>query len=326
VMASRAPVDLSAKVKTALDENRLLILGAQVLFGFQLTGVFQEAFTDLARSTRLLNCAGQFLMAVSIALLIAPSMQHRIVENGEDTLRIHRTTSLFASTALLPFGISLGLSIYIIFDHLYDSAAALAAGVIFCIAAGLCWYCLEFIVKLLIRDDHMPREDEKPTPLPTKIDQMLTEARVIIPGAQALLGFQLTVTLTRSFEQLSANSRLVHVAALCCVTVAVILLMTPAALHRIAFAGEDTPLFFRMGSWFVIAAPVPLAFGIAGDLYVATAKAAESTMLGAVLALVAFAILGTLWYALPLLLRGPGLRGQRMRQSMMILVDIDGLC
>ena len=35
------------------------------------------------------------------------------------------------------------------------------------------------------------------TPLHTRIDQMLTEARVILPGAQAILGFQLIVTIRR---------------------------------------------------------------------------------------------------------------------------------
>ena len=52
------------------------------------------------------------------------------------------------------------------------------------------------------------KEAEKPTPLSTKVEQLLTEARVIIPGAQALLGFQFTVTLTRSFEQLPAGASL----------------------------------------------------------------------------------------------------------------------
>ena len=66
---------------------------------------------------------------------------------------------------------------------------------------------------------------EKPTPLPAKIDQMLTEARVILPGAQALLGFQLTVTLTRAFEQLPEQVKLLHATSLCCVGFAVILLM-----------------------------------------------------------------------------------------------------
>ena len=39
-----------------------------------------------------------------------------------------------------------------------------------------------------------------------------------------------------------------------------------AVLHRISFAGEDTPSFFMIGSWFVILAPAPLAIGIAGIL------------------------------------------------------------
>jgi hypothetical protein len=296
-------MSLSKKVKTALDETRLLILGAQVLFGFQLQGVFQEAFTDLSPTTRLLTCAGQVLMALSIGLLIAPSMQHRIVEDGEDTLRIHRVTGLFAGLALLPFEISLGLGVYIVFDHLYGTVVALVAGSVFCLLAGLFWFGLEFAMKPSI--GKMPtHEQEKPTPLTAKVDQMLTEARVIIPGGQALLGFQLTVTLTRAFEQLPANARLLHVASLCCVAFAVILLMTPAALHRITFAGEDTPAFFRLGSAFVIAAPVPLAIGIASDLYVAISKAAESPALGAVLAVGALAVLAVLWYGLPLYLRG----------------------
>jgi hypothetical protein len=149
----------------------------------------------------------------------------------------------------------------------------------------------------------MPKEEEKPTPLSTRIEQLLTEARVIIPGAQALLGFQLTVTLTRAFSQLPASSRLIHVGALCAVALSVILLMTPPALHRISFAGEDTEAMFDLGSWLVVAATVPLALGIAGDLYVASAEAAESSTLGAAVALAGLAALIGLWYALPLLVR-----------------------
>lgn len=88
-------------------------LGAQVLFGFQLNGVFQEAYADLSRTSRLLNCAGQLFMAIAIALLIVPSMQHRIVENGQNTNRILAVATRFAGLALLPFGASLGISIYI---------------------------------------------------------------------------------------------------------------------------------------------------------------------------------------------------------------------
>jgi hypothetical protein len=59
-------MSLSKKVKTALDETRLLILGAQVLFGFQLNGAFQEGFADLSQSSKLMTCLGQTLMVLSI--------------------------------------------------------------------------------------------------------------------------------------------------------------------------------------------------------------------------------------------------------------------
>jgi hypothetical protein len=45
-------MSLRRKVKTALDENRLPILGARVFFGFQLQGVFQEVFLQLSSRAR----------------------------------------------------------------------------------------------------------------------------------------------------------------------------------------------------------------------------------------------------------------------------------
>jgi hypothetical protein len=69
----RHPMSLKHKVKEGLDETRLLILGTQVLFGFKLTSVFQEGFAQLSHATRLVDCAGQFLMALAIGRLIAPS-------------------------------------------------------------------------------------------------------------------------------------------------------------------------------------------------------------------------------------------------------------
>jgi uncharacterized protein DUF6328 len=295
-------MSLKEKVKTGLDETRLLILGAQVLFGFQLNSVFQEGFAELSPATRLIDCAGQVLMAIAIGLLIAPSMQHLIVGKGQDTLRLHHATGFFAGCALLPFGISLGIGFYIVFDRLYGTMAALVAGTAFCLLALLFWYGIGLMMKFGTKKKPL-KEKETQTPLHSKIDQMLTEARVILPGAQALLGFQLIVILTRTFEQLPASSRLLHVAALIWVALVVILLMTPAALHRISFDGEDTDTFFRTGSWFVIAAPVPLALGIAADLYVATSKASDSASLGATLAGAIFTILVVLWYGLPIYLR-----------------------
>src|SRR5262249_19748015 len=114
---------------------------------------------------------------------------------------------------------------------------------------------------------------------------------------------QLVVTLTQAFGELSPRSKGLHLAALCCVAFATILLMTPATLHRITFAGENTEAFLAMGSGFVITAPVFLGIGFAIDLYVATVGAVQSITLGIALALGASVALGALWYGMPLATR-----------------------
>ena len=46
---------LGQKVKTALDETRTLILGAQILLGFQYHGAFQERFEALSSEARTVS-------------------------------------------------------------------------------------------------------------------------------------------------------------------------------------------------------------------------------------------------------------------------------
>jgi hypothetical protein len=70
---------LEQKLKIALNDNRLLILGTQVLFGFQFIGIFQEQFDQLPLFARGLQCSGLTLLMLSVAFLIAPSMEHQIV-------------------------------------------------------------------------------------------------------------------------------------------------------------------------------------------------------------------------------------------------------
>ena len=47
-------MELSKKVKIALDETRMLILGAQILLGFQFRGAFSDGFDQLPTGARYL--------------------------------------------------------------------------------------------------------------------------------------------------------------------------------------------------------------------------------------------------------------------------------
>lgn len=294
------------KFKTALDETRLLMLGAQILFGFEFNAVFQEGFKELPQSSRMLDGVALLFMALSIGLLIAPSARHRLTENGQITGRLRRSITSFAGWALLPFAGSLGLTLYIVLAKSFGLRIASAAGAFFTALALVFWFGLEFGYRkfALGRSTRMNGNDpDKPTPLEARIEQMLTESRIIIPGAQALMGFQLIAMLNKSFDELPYLSQIIHALALGADAVALVLLIAPAAFHRLAFHGADTERFFRLGSALVTAALLPLALGISGDIYVALARIAKENAIGAAAATLSLILFLAFWYVQPLMLR-----------------------
>jgi hypothetical protein len=290
-----------SKVKTALDETRLLILGAQILFGFHLNGAFQRGFGELSPLSKGLQAGSFAIMAFVIGLLIAPSLQHRLVERGQASARILAVTTRFAAIALLLFALALSIDLAVVVGYRLGTAIGLAIGGGFGALALLLWYGAVWLLPKPGKDEP-PMADHR-TPLDVRVEQMLTEARVLIPGAQALFGFQLAVMLTEAFGDLDAGVQIVHVVALCCIALAVILLMTPAAFHRLAFGGENTETFFRLGSLLVVAAALPLALGITFDLYVAMTRAFDTPLPALLAAFATGLVLLSLWYVQPLLLR-----------------------
>ena len=299
---------LHQRVKTALDETRTIILGAQILLGFQFQGVFQDRFHLLSAPMRALHGLAFGLVLLTVGLLVAPSTFHRIAERGESTGRVQRLAGRFAAAALLPLAVALGLDLAIAMGRLAGEAAAMAWGIGFAALALAAWYGAGAMIKrrrgAAERAKAAAEHDRREVaPLHARIEQMLTEARVILPGAQALLGFQLVIVLGSVFETLPAASRLLHGAALAAVALSVILLVTPAALHRIVWAGEDSEELLRLGGRLTLAALVPLALGMAGDAYVVFARIGGSALAGAVAGVAAAVGLLGFWLAWPLAAR-----------------------
>src|SRR5438270_1821959 len=297
-------MQLSKKIKTALDETRMLILGAQILLGFELRAAFSEGFDKLPDHARDIEAIALMLMTVSVALMIAPGPYHRIVEGGRDSGPFYRVATTISDLALLPFGLALGLDVFVSIEHVIGSAAGIASGIAASIVALAMWYGIPRAVAQRTgeRERDMTerqRNERPPTPLHVKIEQMLTEARVILPGAQALFGFQLAIVLTQSFETLPDLSRLVHAVSLGLVALAIMLLMAPAAYHRIVYAGEDTQDMHRVGSALMTVATAPLAFGLAGDIYIVIGKIIGPAT-GLAAGVFGLLVLLGLWYGYPL--------------------------
>lgn len=66
------------------------------------------------------------------------------------------------------------------------------------------------------------------------------EARMLLPGVQAVLGFQLVAVFNQRFQELSAGEQLIHLAAFLLMALAMGLVMAPAAYHRQVERGSVT--------------------------------------------------------------------------------------
>ena len=300
-------MELTKKIKIALDETRMLILGAQILLGFQFRGVFDNGYDQLPSHLRYLDGITLLPMICVVALLITPGPYHRIVETGEDSQSFNRLVTVIINLALLPFAIALGLDVVVTTASIFGAMPGAGAGIAVAAVAVAFWYGFPHLRK---KKRHNPEQErlmrfpdsEKPasTPLDVRIEQMLTEARVILPGAQALFGFQLAIVFTQSFGQLATASMLVHATSLLLVALAVVLLMAPAAYHRIVYDGEMSEDMHWIGGLLVTVATIPLALGLAGDTYVVIGKIAASPTAAIVAAGAAFTLLIGLWHAYPL--------------------------
>ena len=263
------------------------------------------SYEQLPSHARYLDGLALGLMICVVALLITPGPYHRIVEGGEDSGNIHRLVTVIADLALLPFALALGLDLFITAGRVFGELAGAVAGTAATALAVAFWYGFPGLRRRYIGQQERAvtssqTKERSSTPLHAKIEQMLTEARVVLPGAQALFGFQLAIVLTQSFEQLPSASKITHVASLFLVALSIVLLMASAAYHRIVYAGEDSQDMHRVGSALVTAATVPLALGLVGDVYVVITKTMGSPTAGVIAGSLALVLLIGLWHAYPL--------------------------
>ena len=93
------------------------------------------------------------------------------------------------------------------------------------------------------------------------------EARMLLPGVQAVLGFQLVAVFNQRFVLFSPTEQRLHLAAFLLLALAMGLIMAPAAYHRQAERGKVTRRFVDLASVMLTAAMLPLIVGVCLDAY-----------------------------------------------------------
>jgi hypothetical protein len=302
------------KVKNALNEGRTLVLGAEVLIGFEFRTAFQPKFDQLSLAIRYSRLTGLCFMLVALALLIAPATYHRIVEKGNDSTGLLDYITRIIEIALLPFALGLGIDLYLAAERITGSKSGLLAGAMTTAFALFCWYGWGLIQHHHREEEGTVRIESTPaqgsvlpsTSLDDKVEHVLIETRVVLPGVQALLGFQLTIMLSETFDQLPAWSKYTHLSSLALIAISIVLLITPAAYHRIVERGENTEGFHSFASRILLAAVIPLALGISGDFFVVVHRMTQSVLFAIAAASTLLAVFYGLWFALPIYRRMRG--------------------
>ncbi len=273
---------LSDAVDNVFSEARMLLLGGQVLLGFSFRICFEQKFEQIARPAQLAEMLGLSVMTAALGWLIWPAAFHQIKEKGRMTASIHAFTTTVLDWALLPFAVGLALTLYTVATALelhYASLIGAAAGVF----AAAMWYgwsragrkpdATQKVQKELEQQEQKYRD--KPD-LSDRIKKVLLECRMALPGAQAFLGFQFAIVFAQGFESVPRSWQIIHFISLLATIIATVLLITPAAYHRIHEAGEDTEHFHKVAGRLLLAALVFLGPGMAGDLFLVIAKVTQS--------------------------------------------------
>jgi len=129
---------------------------------------------------------------------------------------------------------------------------------------------------------------------------VLEECRMVLPGIQALFGFQLIAVFNQGFgEKLSHPEQLVHLVALVLTTLSMALVMTPAALHRMAEPKKVSERFLWLASNMILAGMFPLALAVGLDAYVVASVVLHNDVLAALIAAVLVLVFAALWLLLP---------------------------
>src|SRR5216684_1937656 len=144
-----------------------------------------------------------------------------------------------------------------------------------------------------------PPEQHEALSLSAAARYLLEESRMVLPGIQALFGFQLIAVFSATFgERLSAGEQQLHLAATFLIAVAVAIIMAPAAYHRQAGPREVTETFVWLSTRLLLWSMWPLAVGVCLDFYLVSRVILHSAV-APVLAGGLFAIFLGLWFLLP---------------------------
>jgi hypothetical protein len=138
--------------------------------------------------------------------------------------------------------------------------------------------------------------------LKDQMSRVEQETRMVLPGIQALFGFQLVAVFNNRFgEALNSRHQLMHWLALAFTAVATMLTMAPAAYHRQAEPDIISAKLVHHANCWLTLSLVPLMLGICIDFYLIGIVITEDEFWSALAGALLLSGFVLMWFVIPLL-------------------------
>ena len=138
--------------------------------------------------------------------------------------------------------------------------------------------------------------------------ELLEELRTVLPGVQVLLAFLLTVPFSQRFTELDELGRNVFAAVILSVALAIATFLAPAAFHRLGDR-SDRAVRLRISVRLAVAGLAMVGASMVAAVFVVVRFVFDSTALGLLFGGVLAVVIGSLWFAVPVVRRKRHVRG-----------------
>lgn len=133
-------------------------------------------------------------------------------------------------------------------------------------------------------------------PIKDRLSQITEEIRIVLPGAGVILGFQLVVPFSYSFNTLSSVLQNTYIASLVCVVLTVILLIAPVALDRLTDDNTDLQVIYHFANTMIRISLLTFAMGISLDIFIIISFITNYSLFGGAIAVGLFSLSLALWF------------------------------
>lgn len=130
------------------------------------------------------------------------------------------------------------------------------------------------------------------------LNDLLSEIRILLPGAELLAAFLIPLPFTQRFERLSFVERYVYLFTFVTTVLSLACLVTPAVYHRMTRPIHDKRAFKNFANRFVVAGLAIFAVSLVLCTYLVTAVVVNTAAAIAVASGIAV-VLVILWWVIP---------------------------